>query len=47
MGIQMGKGKRKKTEVSFVKINTSILKKEAKINIKKADIEMDGENSFR
>ena len=34
------KAKEEKTEVSFVKINTSILKKEAKIKIKKADIEI-------
>ena len=36
------KAKEEKTEVSFVKINTSILKKEAKIKIKKTDIEIDG-----
>ena len=36
------KAKEEKTEVSFVKINTSILIKEAKIKIKKADIEIAG-----
>lgn len=35
------KVKEEKTEVSFVKINTSILKNEAKIKIKKADIEIE------
>lgn len=35
------KAKEEKTEVSFVKINTSILKKEAKIKIKKADIKIE------
>lgn len=41
------KVREEKTEVSFVKINMSILKKETKNKIKKADIEIDGDNSFR